>query len=198
MIEKPKRPKKLNNQDRKIPINIQELINRYDLENKDIYTFLDYLVDSINDLPTPPEIIDNLTSTSATNPLSARQGNILKQLQDDIEKKLNYSTTEQVIGKWMNKPLYRKTFVYTLPSNVSTGIINIPHGITNLKMVTDVKLTVPTGTSLGYIIPFTNKNGSANSITSYNNQYLFFEIYDDIWGKGREFHITVEYTKTTD
>lgn len=198
MIEKPKRPKKLNNQDRKIPINIQELINRYDLENKDIYTFLDYLVDSINDLPTPPEIIDNLTSTSATNPLSARQGNILKQLQDDIEKKLNYSTTEQVIGKWMNKPLYRKTFVYTLPSNVSTGIINIPHGITNLKMVTDVKLTVPTGTSSGYIIPFTNKNGSANSITSYNNQYLFFEIYNDTWGQGREFHITVEYTKTTD
>lgn len=198
MIEKPKRPKKLNNQDRKIPINIQELINRYDLENKDIYTFLDYLVDSINDLPTSPEIIDNLTSTSATNPLSARQGNILKQLQDDIEKKLNYSTTEQVIGKWMNKPLYRKTFVYTLPSNVSTGIINIPHGITNLKMVTDVKLTVPTGTSSGYIIPFTNKNGSANSITSYNNQYLFFEIYNDTWGQGREFHITVEYTKTTD
>ena len=43
MIEKPKRPKKLNNQDRKIPINIQELINRYDLENTDIYDYLDSL-----------------------------------------------------------------------------------------------------------------------------------------------------------
>jgi hypothetical protein len=46
MIEKPKRPKKLNNQDRKIPINIQELINRYDLENNDIYDYLDSLVTS--------------------------------------------------------------------------------------------------------------------------------------------------------
>lgn len=48
MIEKPKRPKKLNNQDRKIPINIQELINRYDLENIDIYDYLDKLVSSFN------------------------------------------------------------------------------------------------------------------------------------------------------
>ena len=48
MLEKPKRAKQLNNQDRQLPATIQELINRYDLENKDIYKFLDYLVDSIN------------------------------------------------------------------------------------------------------------------------------------------------------
>ena len=48
MLEKPKRAKQLNNQDRQLPATIQELINRYDLENKDIYKFLDYLVDNIN------------------------------------------------------------------------------------------------------------------------------------------------------
>lgn len=49
MLEKPKRPKQLNNQDRKIPANIQELINRYDLDNKDIYDYLDYLVKYLNE-----------------------------------------------------------------------------------------------------------------------------------------------------
>lgn len=44
MIEKPKRPKQINNQDRKIPANIQELITRYDLENIEIYDYLDRLV----------------------------------------------------------------------------------------------------------------------------------------------------------
>lgn len=49
MIEKPKRSKQLNNQDRKIPANIQELITRYDLDNKDIYDYLDYLVKYLNE-----------------------------------------------------------------------------------------------------------------------------------------------------
>lgn len=49
MIEKPKRKKQLNNQDRQIPTNIQELINRYDLDNAKIYDFLDYLVDYLNE-----------------------------------------------------------------------------------------------------------------------------------------------------
>lgn len=43
MIEKPKRPKQLSNQERKIPANIQELITRYDLDNTGIYDYLDKL-----------------------------------------------------------------------------------------------------------------------------------------------------------
>lgn len=49
MIEKPKRQKQLNNQDRQLPSNIQELINRYDLDNTKIYEFLDYLIDYLNE-----------------------------------------------------------------------------------------------------------------------------------------------------
>lgn len=49
MIEKPTRPKKLDNQDRQIPSNIQDLISRYDLENLKIYDFLDYLVNYLNE-----------------------------------------------------------------------------------------------------------------------------------------------------
>ena len=48
MIEKPKRPKKIPNQDNKQPQTIQELIRRYDLDNTNIYDFLDNLVYGIN------------------------------------------------------------------------------------------------------------------------------------------------------
>ncbi len=49
MLEKPKRPKQLNNQDRQSPVTIQDLINRYDLENTKIYDYLDELIDYLNE-----------------------------------------------------------------------------------------------------------------------------------------------------
>ena len=48
MIEKPKRPKKIPNQDNKQPQTIEQLIKRYDLDNTKIYNFLDELVLEIN------------------------------------------------------------------------------------------------------------------------------------------------------
>ena len=48
MIEKPKRPKKIPNQDNKQPQTIEQLIRRYDLDNTKIYDFLDELVSNIN------------------------------------------------------------------------------------------------------------------------------------------------------
>ena len=48
MIEKPKRPKKIPNQDNKQPQTIEQLIRRYDLDNTKIYDFLDELVETSN------------------------------------------------------------------------------------------------------------------------------------------------------
>ena len=48
MIEKPKRPKKPDIQDRQPPRTLEELINRYDLDNNDVYNFLDKLVSQYN------------------------------------------------------------------------------------------------------------------------------------------------------
>lgn len=49
MIGRIKRPEKGNNQDMQIPKDIQELMQRYDLENSNIYDFLDYLVSYLNE-----------------------------------------------------------------------------------------------------------------------------------------------------
>ena len=48
MIEKPKRPKQPSIQERQPPRTLQELINRYDLDNTKIYDFLDDMVDILN------------------------------------------------------------------------------------------------------------------------------------------------------
>lgn len=55
MIEKPKRPKKPDIQERQPPRTLQELISRYDLDNTKIYDFLDGLVELLN---TEKESID--------------------------------------------------------------------------------------------------------------------------------------------
>ena len=48
MLEKPKRPTKIPNQDNKQPQTINELIRRYDLDNTKVYDFLENLVTNLN------------------------------------------------------------------------------------------------------------------------------------------------------
>lgn len=78
MIEKPKRKKQLNNQDRQIPANIQELINRYDLDNKDIYDYLDKMVTEI--------INSNSNFTDEITNLNNNVAELNKQLKTIEEK----------------------------------------------------------------------------------------------------------------
>ena len=58
-----------------------------------------------------------------TNDISTNAGNISTNTTDitNLKKNVTYSTTEQVIGKWINnKPIYRKVFEInsqTLPNN---------------------------------------------------------------------------------
>lgn len=49
MLEKIKRKKIVSRQDISKPKTIDDLLQKYDLENKDIYDFLDYLVDYLNE-----------------------------------------------------------------------------------------------------------------------------------------------------
>lgn len=137
-------------------------------------------------------IVDNLNSSSSTDGLSARQGKVLNN-------KFNYSTTEQRIGTWIdNKPLYRKVTLFTLTTTHENEQLTLPHGISNLKMITDFKCIIPTGNGTGYILPFTNMSGASTSVEKYNGQYIYIDIKNDEWGAGRSFYMIMEYTKTTD
>lgn len=49
MIEKVRRKKTINKQDMTKPKTVDELIQKYDLDNVEILDFLDYLVDYLNE-----------------------------------------------------------------------------------------------------------------------------------------------------
>lgn len=102
MIEKPKRPKQPSIQERQPPRTLQELINRYDLDNTKVYDFLDELVDN---LKNKEETVDNDITE-------------LEQGQTDLQNQINidtsYSTEETAIGTWIDgKTIYRKAIVIT-------------------------------------------------------------------------------------
>lgn len=58
MIEKPKRPKQPSIQERQPPRTLEELVNRYDLDNTKIYDFLDELVGQLNESQITTKVIE--------------------------------------------------------------------------------------------------------------------------------------------
>ena len=108
---------------------------------------------------------------------------------------MNYSTNEQVIGKWIDgKPLYRK--VYTITSMTNSN--------TNLASISDVETPVNIS---GFIITSTNKYpiNLYESSTNYNvvfysppNNALRGRVVIGDTGTFQKANIIFEYTKTTD
>lgn len=107
MIEKPKRPKKIPNQDNKQPQTIQELIRRYDLDNTKIYDFLDEMVLQINSIHKQnteqfDEIETKIDETVLYKDATGTTGDV--HLDEDVT---NYEEIE-VFGHRVNRPFHIK------------------------------------------------------------------------------------------
>lgn len=87
MIEKPKRPKQPSIQERQPPRTLQELINRYDLDNKKIYDFLDGLVDLLN---TREETVDTDIS-NLNNSVTNLSDNKVNRSGDTLSGELQFN-----------------------------------------------------------------------------------------------------------
>lgn len=136
------------------------------------------------------EVIDNLTSTDTTKPLSANMGRILSQ-------KLNYYIEEVVVGTWIDgKPVYRAVIYY---ENISTsGVHTIPNYVKNVDEITKFE-------SLFYQI--TNKQYEGPYYTGSTDFFrcvLRLQTNDFVIQRGsstsatNKVKIILEYTKTTD
>ena len=109
---------------------------------------------------------------------------------NEVNNKFNYSTEEQVIGKWTNgKPLYRKIVSGNVPQ--SDNYPTVATGITNLDKVVSISVVLAYGDNRQY---FTS--------VRYNNYYLSKEndnkitiVAPDVEGDAT---FTIYYTKTTD
>lgn len=138
------------------------------------------------------DIIDNLESTSSTDALSANQGRILNE-------KFNYSTDEQIIGKWIDgKTLYRKTFVFTgitaTSANVSFSSLNTSETV----MIDSSHSYV--STSGNFSLPVNMYHTSTDYIRAYvhnRDKNLFIE-FGSVYTMSKNIYVTLKYTKTTD
>ena len=140
--------------------------------------------------------ITQLNTTDKTSIVNA----INEVNQNDINKS-TYSTTEQVVGKWIDgKPLYRKTFSFN--ESIQTNVdLTKPHNIENADLV-----FIDTGSSFMY-----NQNYECYTIiqTGYSQQFndkLFIHVNRNNftlrsnagWGTSWVKVVTLLYTKTTD
>lgn len=112
---------------------------------------------------------------------------------------VNYSTTEQVIGTWIDgKPLYQKTVTFGRVSNnssISLGIQNVEH----ISFVPDGSWINDSVRPLPYVIG----SGTTNNIGGYFSISASDTSFEFRMGSGASSDsnngcITVRYTKTTD
>ena len=113
-----------------------------------------------------------------------------------------YSTTEQVVGTWIDgKPLYRKVVdCGTLPNAANK---NIPHGITNLKSIIDMRGiahcdgALPQNLPLPF--PYSGAESNASTVPIYmweENGNVVIKALSD--RNSYIAYVILTYTKTTD
>ena len=128
--------------------------------------------------------IGTLSSLNTTN-----KSNLVSAI-NEVNNTFDYSTEEQVIGKWIDgKPLYRKIVSGNVPQ--SDQYPTVATGITNLDKVVSISVVLAYGDNRQYF-----------SSERYNNYYLSKEndnkitiVAPDVEGDAT---FTIYYTKTTD
>ena len=115
---------------------------------------------------------------------------------DGVDISNTYSTTEKVVGTWIDsKPIYRKTIVYTgtaLPS----GITNIQHNISNIgthRVIVASEFWYNNNMWNGVITPT-----SYCTVNAVHSNSIDVSVSNDFTGLFSPVYITLEYTKTTD
>ena len=118
----------------------------------------------------------------------------LNQIKNAINGSTTYSTTEQVVGTWNNKPLYRKVIECgALPNNASKDIV---HNIQNLGIATRCNgMAVRTSDSRALTIPDSTPNAEIGCGVTNTNVYI--TTHNDRSTFNYSF-LVLEYTKTTD
>ena len=115
---------------------------------------------------------------------------------EEVADPNEYSTTEQVVGKWIDgKPLYRKVLDFGALPNASEK--SIPHNIANLKDI--IKLSAISKSSGVYFpIPLgSSASLSANIYILAVSEYITIGTGSDR-STFTQTYVIIEYTKTTD
>lgn len=135
------------------------------------------------------------TATSALSKATANETAIVA-----LQTANTYSTTETVIGTYLNKPLYRKVVsTGTLPNGASSSSNwkEVAHGITNLGTIVNAYGSATDGSNI-LPLPFTSSGQVGENVRiSFSDTYIFITCGTDRTSYTSS-QIIIEYTKTTD
>lgn len=114
-----------------------------------------------------------------------------------------YSTTEQIIGRWIDgKPIYRKTVTFTNDTFVNNTALTT--GISNLENVVRMECVVKNRQDNGWRnIPWLYNSGTSypsawtGGFFLTSDHKIFFQLGSTL-GSIYKIFATIEYTKTTD
>lgn len=119
----------------------------------------------------------------------------------EYENKEIYSTSEQVIGTWIDgTPIYRKVITWS-PTEIigekgAYTVQQIAHGISNFKQIVDAKAF----NSTQHVLPTLGGTAAAEygtCVAQIDDYYINMRLVNDTWGP-RTWYFVLEYTKTTD
>lgn len=148
------------------------------------YITINYIIKVYMVIPVNSSVYNALDSTSTTDALSANQGNVLNN-------KFNYSTTETVIGKWIDgRTLYRRVFTVTMPNSTSWSNI-IALNYTNYYVV-NIHGIMTNGSNT-YIVPY-SESGYAVSLNHSAAGYIQV-LQQSLAFSNHPFTVIVEYVK---
>jgi hypothetical protein len=104
------------------------------------------------------KVIDSLDGTSTIDAPSVRA---VKDALSQSPKEV-YSTSEQVIGTWLGKPLYRKVINFGSLPNTTTK--NVDHGISNVEQWVTVRGLAMNSDKTALSIPATNSDNNTYAL----------------------------------
>lgn len=106
---------------------------------------------------------------------------------------ITYSTTEHVIGKWIDdSDIYEKTFhVGSLPNNTTAQIV---HDISNLGRVIDISGTGYSNSGVSIGIPYVNTSVQNQLACYLDGVYLYLNTAGDL--SQYDGYVTIKYLKT--
>lgn len=151
-----------------------------------------------------------IKKTSNTRALAGKVVNVKNNSTTDayscdyINKLHNYSTTEQVVGTWIDgKPIYRKVYTtYTITTGTPVDTIVLDSAFNNKNIVNSYgKIQVKSGTNVWDVIIGSPDVGFGLISTvnhALHSGILFFNRTTSAYGYLQSVNIVVEYTKTTD
>lgn len=145
------------------------------------------------------------TNWTSTTPINIANLNKMENGIEQANKDCDYSTEEQVVGTFLGKPLYRKTFLLEnteLPANGDGTIYELTlMDLSNIDHIDLSKFHVKAGVDSSSIYTTTIMQNTYFGDDNYFYVRGFTDnllIQTNYWKYIHKGCITLEYTKTTD